>query len=288
MPVFLLDDHQVVRPDEVGSVAAIVAAAERADLEVDEVTLGAQFRCGGSPRYERWVRCLLGLADRGPYRWTEGGDFRLALAGSPAEMESILRSRNGGGETARISAGFCWPWTQQSRGGRLAADVRIDGWARPWNAYEEHPPPGVPSSSYWATDPRGFHQVGCIYTAQGFEYHWSGVIIGPDLVVRDGRFITRVAESRDPKLVGPDGRIKAKNPDRLIRNAYKVLLTRGLYGTLLYSVDPETQAFLAGLIPRPRRRGPAVAPGVVSVEGRDSTNGAGRQRLSDSRPRSPR
>ncbi|MFG3696356.1 DNA/RNA helicase domain-containing protein [Micromonospora sp. NPDC047620] len=280
VPVFLLDDHQIVRPDEVGSVAAIREAAERLDLEVDDVTLGAQFRCGGSPRYERWVRCLLGLENADPHRWIGDENFRLGLANSPEEMESILRHRNDQGETARISAGFCWPWTLQARNGRLAPDVRIGAWARPWNAFEEHPPPGIPSSSYWATDPGGFRQIGCIYTAQGFEYHWSGVILGPDLVVRGGRFVTRAGELRDSKLVSRDGRIKAKNPDRLIRNAYKVLLTRGLFGTLLYSVDPETQEFLSRLIPPPRRRGPVVAPGVRRVG--DERVGA-QQELSDFR-----
>jgi uncharacterized protein len=36
--------------------------------------------------------------------------------------------------------------------------------------------------------------------------------------------------------------------DRLIRNTYKVLLTRGMAGTAIYSVDPKTQDFLAGLL----------------------------------------
>ncbi|EEP73848.1 ATP/GTP-binding protein [Micromonospora sp. ATCC 39149] len=277
VPVFLLDDHQTVRPDEVGSVDVITEAAERLGFEVDLVTLGAQFRCGGSPRYERWVRCLLGLENADPHRWTGDENFRLDLVDSPEEMESILRRLDGQGETARISAGFCWPWTLQSRNGRLAPDVRIGGWARPWNAFEEHPPPGIPSSSFWATDPGGFGQVGCIYTAQGFEYHWSGVIMGPDLVVRGGRFVTRPGELRDPKLVSRDGRVRAKNPDRLIRNTYKVLLTRGLYGTFLYSVDPETQVFLSRLIPASGRRGPVVAPGVRRT-------GSGRAGGADAQP----
>ncbi|WP_433391042.1 DNA/RNA helicase domain-containing protein [Micromonospora sp. KLBMP9576] len=98
--------------------------------------------------------------------------------------------------------------------------------------------------------------------------------------------------------------MKAKNADRLVRNAYKVLLTRGLHGTLLYSVDPETQASLSRLIPAPRRRGSVVAPGVQRVgDERVSREPAGptasgtsmvdrpstaepviRERLSDSRP----
>ena len=35
--------------------------------------------------------------------------------------------------------------------------------------------------------------------------------------------------------------------DRLIKNVYKVLLTRGMIGTYLYSVDPETQQLLRKL-----------------------------------------
>jgi len=48
--------------------------------------------------------------------------------------------------------------------------------------------------------PAGFGQVGCVYTAQGFEYDWSGVIIGPDLVVRHGRAITVRQANKDPEF----------------------------------------------------------------------------------------
>jgi uncharacterized protein len=289
VPVFLLDDHQVVRPDEVGSVETIVGAADRLGLEVDRVHLDGQFRCGGSPRYERWVRHLLGLPGAGdPYPWSGDADrFRLALAADPEEMEAILRRCQELGQTARISAGFCWPWTHRARAGRLVPDVTIGAWARPWNASEDYPPNGIPASAYWATDPRGFDQIGCIYTAQGFEYDWSGVIMGNDLVVRNGRFISQPAESRDPEIMGRDGRRPVRNPDRLIRNTYKVLLTRGLRGTLIHSVDPETQAFLANLIPVPRRRGVAVAPGVHRIGAGSPVPGSPHQPTAPTSPPAP-
>ncbi|WP_433316639.1 DNA/RNA helicase domain-containing protein [Micromonospora sp. CA-269861] len=263
VPVFLLDDDQVVRPNEVGSAPMIRAAAEGLGFEVDYIHLGAQFRCGGSPRYERWVMHLLGLAEGSPYRWPADDDYRVALASSPQEMEALLRPRNEAGQPARISAGFCWPWTQESRRGRLAPDVSIDGWQRPWNAAAARPPRGIPSGSYWATDPRGFDQIGCIYTAQGFEYDWSGVILGPDLVIRDGQFRSEPTKSHDGAIIRK-GRV-SEGADRLIRNAYKVLLTRGMRGTLILSVDPETQEFLAGMIPPPRTTRVQTAPGVVRV-----------------------
>ncbi|MEV4755336.1 DUF2075 domain-containing protein [Micromonospora sp. NPDC049559] len=258
VPVFLLDADQVVRPNEVGSVELIQEAAERRDLDVDPVILGAQFRCGGSPRYERWLLRLLGLVPGGPYPWPGDENFRLELVSSPEEMEARLRQRQDANETARISAGFCWEWTHEPRDGRLVPDVTIGRWSRPWNLDDGYSVRGVPKGSYWATDPRGFDQVGCIYTAQGFEYDWSGVIVGGDLVVNNGRLITRPERSHDPAIVDK----RARNVDKLIRNTYKVLLTRGLRGTLVYSVDKDTQEFLSRLIPPVRRLRIREAEGV--------------------------
>ena len=50
VPVFLLDEHQVVQPGEMGNVDVISAAAARLGLKIDVVSLHAQFRCGGSER----------------------------------------------------------------------------------------------------------------------------------------------------------------------------------------------------------------------------------------------
>ena len=44
VPVFLLDEHQVVRPEEIGTVAAIRQAAVRNRAEVIQVDLNGQFR----------------------------------------------------------------------------------------------------------------------------------------------------------------------------------------------------------------------------------------------------
>jgi uncharacterized protein len=86
--------------------------------------------------------------------------------------------------------------------------------------------------------------VGCVYTAQGFEYDWSGVILGPDLVWRDGRWVSQPGKSHDSavKRALPD------EFDQAIRNTYKVLLTRGMVGTLIFSADAETQEMLSGLL----------------------------------------
>jgi DUF2075 family protein len=249
VPVFLLDEHQVVRPGEHGSIDVIEAHAAKLGLRVDLVSLHDQFRCGGSEVYEAWVLALLGLAGEKPTVWSGDGRFDLRLAESPAEMEAFLAAQNARGLTARMSAGYCWRWSNPLPDGSLVDDVRVGSWAKPWNVKSDRSVGGAPGSSYWATDEAGFGQVGCVYTAQGFEYEWSGVILGPDLVARDGRLATVRAASKDPKLTKAVSDLAA---DRLIRNTYKVLLTRGMRGTLIYSTDDETREYLAGLV-RPVR-----------------------------------
>ncbi|TMM36056.1 MAG: DUF2075 domain-containing protein [Actinobacteria bacterium] len=263
VPVFLLDEHQVVRPGETGTVDVIRNHANRLGLTVDIVSLHGQFRCGGSKEYEQWVVRLLGLGSEGPLVWQGDGFVDLRLAGSPEEMEAFLAGRQADGETARLSAGFCWPWSDPRADGSLVPDVQIGSWSRPWNVKSDRSIGEAPGSSYWATDPAGFGQVGCVYTAQGFEYEWSGVIIGPDLVARDGQLVARRDQSRDPALKGKATSDAAA--DRLIRNTYKVLLTRGMRGTMIYSADAETRAYLSGLVHPVRgleTRYERIAPGV--------------------------
>jgi hypothetical protein len=244
VPVFLLDEHQVVRPGEIGTVAAIREAAQRRGLKVHEVGLDAQFRSGGSRLYEQWVLRLLGLAGGGPIRWPGDDTYRLLVADSPEDMEDFLAQRLPQGYGARMSAGFCWPWSDVVKGEPLVPDVRIGQWERPWNNKEERRHEGAPGRSFWATDDGGFGQVGCVYTAQGFEYDWSGVIMGPDLVWRGGRFVADVRASRDPAFKGKE----AASFDGFVRNVYKVLLTRGMVGTVVYSTDAQTREMLASLV----------------------------------------
>ncbi|GAB2909875.1 DNA/RNA helicase domain-containing protein [Nonomuraea fastidiosa] len=246
VPVFLLDEHQVVRPGEMGTVTAIRAHAQARGIRVREISLNEQFRCGGSRAYESWVLRLLGLGGGAPEPWEGDDHFSVALAGSPEELEAVLRSQLGLGYSARITAGFCWPWSEPRKDDTLVHDVRIGDWSRPWNVKGERAVGQAPASALWATADGGFEQVGCVYTAQGFEYDWNGVIIGPDLVARDGRLVTVRAANRDPALTrGADD----EEADRLIRNTYKVLLTRGMAGTVIYAVDAETRQFLSRLLP---------------------------------------
>ena len=96
---FLLDEHQVVRPGEMGTELEIRTEPEQAGCRVDVVRLEDQFRRGGSQLYEQWVLRLLGLDPREPIAWSElarGSDetYRVAAMPTPRALESWLVGQN--------------------------------------------------------------------------------------------------------------------------------------------------------------------------------------------------
>ncbi len=248
VPVFLLDQYQVVRPGELGTVAEIEAYAKALGIQTESISLNDQFRCSGSAAYINWVERFLGLTAGGPVAWEPDGSYTLTTAQSPSELESFLQKKNDEGFSARMTAGYCWPWSDPTKDGQLVPDVKIGLWSRPWNLKGERAVGAAPPSPLWASDPSGFGQVGCIYTAQGFEYDWNGVIIGPDLVRRGDLWVTQRSENKDPDFKNTK-KVSDQEFHALVLNVYKVLLTRGMIGTLIYSEDPETARFLKGLIP---------------------------------------
>lgn len=287
-PVFLLDEYQVVRPGEMGSLFEITRFAEAKGLEVVHVELTEQFRCGGSIGYTNWVEGVLGLdavldvagVDQDPADVLEstvslnkaGLDYadlshiqvrrlnpvnppmlpvdpnvEVSVADSPQEMEDLLRQKVDQGYSARISAGYCWRWNKVTKGDtELREDVTLGSWTRPWNNPESRAVGAAPPRFRWATAKGGFEQVGCVYTAQGFEYDWSGVIIGPDMVWRDGDFVTVREGNADPAL--SRNKLSDHDFDILVRHIYKVLLTRGMQGTVIYSPDRQTREVLKHLV----------------------------------------
>ncbi|MFF1713815.1 DNA/RNA helicase domain-containing protein [Streptomyces sp. NPDC058268] len=245
-PIFLLDDWQSLRPKEVGTVDYLVERAKACGCDYEVIELPGMFRAEGSIAFREWVTKLLSLKATTAPAWVPDGLIDVRLAESPEEMETFLERRiREDNLQARMTAGFCWEW-KTPLNGELLLEVQIKDWHRPWNAKEGVSLDDVPETSQWATDPRGFGQVGCIFTAQNFEFDWTGVILGPDLLWRNGQFVVDRAKTRDSKL--QEKWVSDERVDQLVRHAYHVLLTRGRRGVVLYSEDTITRNALRELI----------------------------------------
>lgn len=239
--VFFIDDRQIVRPGEVGSSDLIREAAKRAGAKLFEYELDAQFRCSGSDGFINWVDNTLDVRRTANVLWKQTDPYEFRIVSSVQELETKIREKAATG-SARLVAGFCWPWSNPTSDGSLPADVQVGDWAMPWNAKPDagRLGKGIPKSNFWASDPGGLDQVGCVYTAQGFEFDYVGIIFGLDL-----RYDWDNNEWVGDKKHSHDTVVKRSKEQflDLVKNTYRVLFTRGIKGCYVHFMDEGTRKF---------------------------------------------
>jgi len=246
--VFFLDETQRVQWNDVGSEARILEAARKFHANVHTpFTLTAQFRCGGSDGYLNWLDDVLQLRPTGNFdNWAEEQyDFRVF--DDAGKMYAALKARNSTNQ-ARLIAGYSWDWPTKGRERRgHVKHVRADGLSLPWNFTGEN----------WATSKDGIDQVGCVHTCQGVEFDWLGVLIGPDLRFEGGRVVGDPSKraKTDSSLKGSKKALREAKGDAaatdeaqakiqaIIKNTYKVLLSRGRKGCFVWCADPPLREY---------------------------------------------
>lgn len=244
VPVFFIDDRQNVRPREIGSSTYIRENAERLDCKVYDYYLDIQFRCLGSDKFIQWINNTLGVTKTAEAIWdTKNNEFEFQIVSSPQELyEKIKEKNNVVPNSARMVAGFCWKWSEPNLDGTLVKDVVIGDFAMTWEGKEtgRKLAPNVPPASLWPYDPRAVNQIGSIYTIQGFEFDYVGVIIGKDIMYN---FETNQWEGHPENSA--DSVVKRSGDKflNLCKNAYRVLLSRALKGCYVYFVDKDTEKF---------------------------------------------
>ncbi len=241
--IFFIDDKQVIRNAEIGSSELIKEFALKYNCSIEEVELISQFRCNGSDNYLDWLESLLGYTnDKRILKPSDNYDFKVF--NSPTTLYNELLIKNQGDVTSRIVAGFCWEWSKKpDENGDLVKDVKIGEFEMPWETHGDisKPPVGYVKWYEWAYLAEGVKQVGCIYTAQGFEFDYIGVIIGKDVKYdkENDCLIGDITQTKDPTL-----KKGKENFDEYVKNIYRVLMTRGIKGCYVYCVDPEVQKYI--------------------------------------------
>lgn len=246
--IFFIDDYQVVRPDEIGTTELIRETAKRYNAEIYEFELKTQFRCSGSDGYLNWVDDVLNVRETANRMLTKNEKMEFKIFNSPQELyEAIKRKNKEKPNSARLVAGFCWPWSDPNPDGTLVDDVVIGDFKMPWEGKDgKRLAKDIPPAPLWALDPKGVNQVGSIYTIQGFEFDYVGIIFGKDLVYNPiGRtWRGKPQNSSDPMLK----RARDEEFLKYVKNVYRVLLTRGMKGCYICFLDKDTENFFRSRI----------------------------------------
>ena len=239
--VFFIDEDQRITTKDIGSKEEIRkwAAYYGATLyEGEEIDLVSQFRCNGSDGYLNFLDNLFEIRETANTSFDY--DYDIQLFSSPTKMREALRVKNSVNNKSRMIAGYCYEWISRRDPHGTLYDIELeDGFRAKWNF----------DGSLFAIDPDSFEQVGCIHTTQGLEFDYCGIIIGQDLRYEDGAVITDPSkEARSDRSSGIRSCKDRMLADRLIRNTYKTLMSRGQKGCFLYCEDKALLAYISRML----------------------------------------
>lgn len=243
--IFFIDEDQRVTLKDIGSKEQIKAFAKAKGAIIEEYELASQFRCSGSDGYIAWLDNTLNI--RGTANTALGpGDYDFQVFDDVAEMHKAIEAKNSENK-ARVVAGYCWPW--KGKTDPTIYDITIgEGYRRRWNLGQD--------GNLWIISPDSVNDVGCIHTCQGLEVDYIGVIVGPDLIVRNGKVQTDAGarSTQDQSVKGwktaakTDPEATLALVDLIIKNTYRTLMTRGMKGCYVYCTDQETRAYFRAAI----------------------------------------
>lgn len=232
--VFFIDEDQVVTSKDIGSIEEIKkwASILGSNVHFDkDLVLLSQFRCGGSDGYLAFLDNLLGIRETANIDLLDI-DYDVRVFDDPNEMRNELRKLNRINNKSRMLAGYCYEWI--SKQDYQQYDIVLGDFKAQWN---------FSRTNTWAIDQDSFEQVGCIHTSQGLEFDYCGVIIGKDLIYNNGSVTTdyKKRAKSDKSLNGLKDLVKK---DKIIRNTYKTLLSRGQKGCFIYCEDKQLSEYI--------------------------------------------
>jgi DUF2075 family protein len=236
--VFFIDEYQKVTLKDIGSKEEIIKWANRLDATVEEIQLVSQFRCNGSDGYLAWLDNLLQIRETANTDLV-GIDYEFKVFTNPAEMRDAIFEKNKEANKARLVAGYCWDWISQKDIKKTDINFPEYDFYMPWNFAQD--------SYLWSIKSDSLGEIGCIHTCQGLELDYVGVIIGPDLIFRNGKIITDPSKRAKTdasirgykKLLQNNPEIAKSTLDEIIKNTYRTLMTRGMKGCYVYCMDEE-------------------------------------------------
>ncbi len=240
--VFMIDEDQQITTKDIGSVSEIKkwAAVLGSGITMnDDTILKSQFRCNGSEQYIQLINNILQIGETVDIDVKEF-NYDIRVFDDPNELRDDLREINKINNKARMVAGYCYDWNVKNK--RDDYDIYLENdFKAQWN---------LATDKIWAINPKSFEQVGCIHTAQGLEFDYIGVLVGKDLYYDIDKGIVKTNASKISKDDKSSG-IRTANADiaeRLIKNTYKTLMTRGQKGCFIYCEDKALSSYIKSFL----------------------------------------
>jgi DUF2075 family protein len=261
--VFFIDEDQAVTEHDYATIERIKELAKKNHSKLimgPELELTSQFRCLGGETYTTFIKSLLGYNNDGLKFNVSQNKYEFKVFDSPKAMFELIKQKDleeqdricrkdgklvndkSVSGKCRLVAGYTHNWIsdKEDRNGPSFDFEYEDGFKAKWNLKK--------GGEYsWVNDPLSVDEIGCIHTSQGIDLNYCGVIIGKDLIYRDGKIQidTETHPTKDKAFCRKTDRELVK---KIIRNTYYVLLTRGIKGCYIYCEDKALNDYIKSLI----------------------------------------
>ncbi|MFA6874875.1 MAG: DNA/RNA helicase domain-containing protein, partial [Bacilli bacterium] len=243
--VFFLDENQEVTTSDYLTEDKIRMYASRYGSEViagDKLTLTSQFRCAGGQQYIDYVEHFLGY-NHNPVN-LRGMRYEFRIFDSIKDMVEAIHKKQERPETekSRILSGYtkAHNWVSKDDSNAFDFDYPEEGVKLQWNK--------TVSGRAAVMEESQKDRVFYVNMVQGVDLDYAGVILCRDVRYENGEVTFHQEEDADTD--GFSGIRACKDKEKaiqLIRNSYRVLLTRGTRGTYLYVEDPALREHLKNL-----------------------------------------
>lgn len=243
LSIFFIDERQRVTLKDIGSIEMITHFAKLHSAIITKTKLESQFRCNGSDGYLAWIDDVLQIRKTANSNHI-GSSYDFRVYSDPNELRKEIETLNKVNNKSRLVAGYCWDWIKEGKNNPDAHDIVLPeyNFGMSWN---------LANSETWAINENSIREVGCIHTCQGLEFDYVGVIIGDDLICRDGEVRTDYTKraKTDSSLKGLKKMLQhqpnraERLADEIIRNTYRTLMTRGQKGCFIFCTDKELEAY---------------------------------------------
>ncbi|MYV16146.1 DUF2075 domain-containing protein [Furfurilactobacillus milii] len=195
-----------------------------------------QYRMVASDEQVAWMDDLTEEKPMKPF--PNNSDFKFKVFDTAGEMFETIKKRNKEVGMSRMVA------TSGFRRIDGRHNVEMDSFSLPWDEWD-------PQRTHWAKREGSITQVGTIYTLQGFDLNYVGMIIGPSFGYDPKTdTMTVIPEKYSHKEVfkkRKDMKFSRDEYKKFIADVLNVLMKRGKYGLYLTAYDDALRKRLVDL-----------------------------------------
>ncbi len=235
--IIVFDEKQFLKLKSYWSEDLVKEIGKDIDARVGEFQLTNQFRIQADDEIVDWIDDFVNKKVR-PIP-DSSDKYELEVFDNAGEMFDLIQKRDEKHSLSRIVATFDY---EHKKDGEEYYVEEI-GFKGVWNTTKE--------KQTWAERPDTIKEVGSIYTVQGFDLNYVGVILGPsvsydeekeELVILSHKYkdVGAFTDSTKKKIEYNVKEIK----EQIILNSINVLMKRGVKGLYVYASDEKLRKAL--------------------------------------------